>query len=185
MKLDPKTTAVLTLDIQEGLLGSVPGADLILPNAAKVVETARKGGFHLFHVGIGFEPGYPEISQKNKRFAAVKERGVFVKGSDTAKFHSSVYKTGDTVIYKHRYGAFTGNALEMILRAQGIETLVFFGITTSGIVLSTQRSAFDMDFNCVIVKDACVDRDEEVHRVLMEKVFTVQGTVISSADFEA
>jgi nicotinamidase-related amidase len=185
MKLDPKTTAVLTLDIQNGLLGSVLGADVILPNAAKVVEAARKGGFHLFHVGIGFEPGYPEISPKNKRFVAVKERGVFLKGSDTAKFHSSVYKTGDTVIYKHRYGAFTGNALEMILRAQDIETLVFFGLTTSGIVLSTLRLAYDLDFNCVVVKDACFDRDEEVHRVLTEKVFTDQGTVISSAEFVA
>jgi nicotinamidase-related amidase len=183
MKFDSKTTAVLTLDIQEGLLGTVPGADVILPQAAKVVDLARKDGFLLLHVGLGFEQGYPEISLKNKRFAAVKERGVFLKGSDTAKFHSSIYKPGDTVVYKHRYGAFAGNALEMILKARGIETLVFFGITTSGIVLSTMRLAYDMDFNCVVVKDACVDRDEEVHRVLTEKVFIVQGTVITAAEF--
>ncbi len=46
MKLDPKKTAVLSLDIQEGLLGFVPGAVACLPNAALVMEAARKGGFY-------------------------------------------------------------------------------------------------------------------------------------------
>ncbi len=105
----------------------------------------------------------------------VKERGLFVKGSDSAKTHPSVYKAGETVIYKHRVGAFAGNSLYMILKAQGIETLVLMGISTSGIVLSTIRAASDLDFQCVVVKDACFDPDEEVHRVLTEKVFAAQG----------
>src|SRR5277367_31094 len=102
MKLDPKKTAVLTLDMQEGILGFAPGAAAVFPTAAKVVEAARKGGFLLIHVGIGFEPGYPEIGTANKRFAMVKEKGIFAKGSDTAKIHPSLHQDGDTVIYKHR-----------------------------------------------------------------------------------
>jgi nicotinamidase-related amidase len=182
MKFNPQKTAVLTLDIQEGIFDFVPEATACLPAAAQMVEAARKGGFSLFHVGIGFEPGYPEISPNNKRFGMVKEHGIFIKGSDTAKFHSSIFKPGDSFIYKHRVSAFAGNALEMILRSQGIETLVFFGIATSGIVLSTIRQASDLDFQCVVVKDACFDPDEEVHRVLTEKVFASQGTVITSKE---
>jgi nicotinamidase-related amidase len=185
MKLDPKKTAVLTLDMQEGILGFVPGAKDVFSTAAQVVEAARKGGFFLLHVGIGFEPGYPEISPLNKRFAMVKERGVFVKGSDTAKIHPSLYKTGDTIIYKHRVSAFAGNSLQMILWAQGIENLVFFGISTSGIVLSTIRAAADLDFQCFVVKDACFDPEEEVHRVLTENVFANQGTVLTAKEFLA
>lgn len=184
MKLDPKKTAVLSLDIQEGLLGFVPGAAACVPNAAQVVEAARKGGFTLIHVGIGFEPGYPEISPSNKRFAMVKERGIFVKGSDSAKTLPAIFKPGDTVIYKHRVGAFAGNSLQMILRSKGIENLVFFGISTSGIVLSTLRLAADLDFQCFVVKDACFDPDEEVHRVLAEKVFAAQATVITAKEFQ-
>jgi len=184
MKLDPKKTAVLTLDIQEGIFGFVPGAVACLPNAALAVEAARKGGFPLFHVGIGFEPGYPEISPSNKRFAMVKERGVFLKGSDSSKIHSAIFKPGDMVIYKHRVGAFAGNALEMILKSQGIENLVFFGISTSGIVLSTVRLASDLDFQCYVVKDACFDPDEEVHRVLTEKVFAAQAAVMTAKEFQ-
>jgi nicotinamidase-related amidase len=184
IKMDPHKTAVLSLDIQEGIFGFVPGATAMLPKAAQVVEAARKGGFHLFHVGIGFEPGYPEIAPTNKRFMMVKERGLFAKGSDSAKIHPSVFKPGDTVIYKHRVGAFAGNSLQMILHSQGIENLVFFGISTSGIVLSTMRMAADLDFQCTVVKDACFDPDEEVHRVLTEKVFASQGTVITAKEFQ-
>jgi nicotinamidase-related amidase len=38
MKLDPKQTALLTLDFQKGILGFVPGAEAIIPNAAKAVD---------------------------------------------------------------------------------------------------------------------------------------------------
>jgi nicotinamidase-related amidase len=185
MKLDPKKTAVLSLDIQEGIFGFIPPAKAILPNASLVMEKARKGGFTIFHVGIGFESGYPEISPLNKRFAMVKERGIFVKGTDSAKIDPAIYKPGETVIYKHRVSAFAGNSLQMILRAQGIENLVLMGISTSGIVLSTIRAASDLDFQCIVVKDACFDPDEEVHRVLTEKVFAAQGTVITAKEFQS
>ncbi len=185
MKLDPKKTAVLSLDVQEGILGFVPGAEAIFPSAALVMETARKGGFFTAHVGIGFDPGYPEISPNNKRFSMMKERGSFIKGSDSARVHSSIFKPGERVIYKHRVSAFAGNSLQMILRAQGIEHLVLFGIATSGIVLSTLRAAADLDFQCTVIKDACFDRDEEVHRVLTEKVFASQAAVLTAKEFQS
>jgi nicotinamidase-related amidase len=49
--------------------------------------------------------------------------------------------------------------------------LVLFGITTSGITLSTLRLAFDLDFRCVVIKDACFGVDPEIHRVLTEEIF--------------
>jgi nicotinamidase-related amidase len=185
MKLAPGTTAVLTLDIQEGVVASMPGAEAILPQAAAVVELARTAGFLLLHVGLGFEPGYPEISPRHARFSLLRERGQYVKGSASARIHGAIWKPGDIVVHKHRVSAFSGNALQMILGARGIETLVLCGIATSGIVLSTLRAASDLDFQCVVVKDACCDRDEEVHRVLTEKVFVTQATVVTAAGLRA
>lgn len=182
--MNTNKTAVLSLDVQAGIFGFVPGADAVIPAATKVVETARKGGFHLLHVGIGFEPGYPEISPTHPTFGMVKERGIFLKGSESAQIHPSICKPGDTIIYKHRVSAFAGNALEMILRAKGIDTLVLFGIATSGIVLSTIRQAADLDYKTIVIKDACFDRDPEVHRVLTEKVFAAHGTVMTAAEFQ-
>jgi nicotinamidase-related amidase len=185
MPFDPRKTAVLSLDVQEPVMAFVAGAEAILPDAARVVDASRAAGLLVMHVGLGFEPGYPEISPNNARFSLLKERGLFIKGTASANIHSTICRPGDTVIYKHRVGAFSGNALEMILRARGVEHLVLFGIATSGIVLSTLRAASDLDFRCTVVKDACFDADQEVHRVLTEKVFASQATVLTTEAFRA
>lgn len=57
-----------------------------------------------------------------------------------------------------------------------------FGISTSGVVLSTVRWAADMDYRMVVVADACADRNEEVHRVLTEKVFPWQATMTTAQE---
>ena len=53
---------------------------------------------------------------------------------------------------------------------------------TSGVILSTVRLAADLDYNLVVVEDGCADRDPEVHKLLMERVFPRQGTVVSSGE---
>jgi len=65
----------------------------------------------------------------------------------------------------------------MILRSNNIETLLFTGILTQGVVLSTLRHASDMDYRAVVVADGCSDKDPDVQRVLMEKIFPLQARV--------
>ena len=67
--------------------------------------------------------------------------------------------------------------LEMLLRARGIRTLVLTRIATSGVVLSTLRQAADLDYRLVVLRDCCVDRNPEVHRVLLDQVFPRQAEV--------
>jgi nicotinamidase-related amidase len=185
MKLDPKKTAILTLDIQKGVFPFAPASESIVPNAAKAVEMGRKNHFHIIHVGLGFAEGHPEIPDFDFVFKKIKDNNLFVIGSPTAEFHKSLVQPKDLVIYKHRVGAFSENQLQLVLRSKGVENLVFFGISTSGIVLSTIRRAFDLDFRCTILKDACFDPDPEVHRILTEKVFLSQATVLTVDEFIA
>ncbi len=185
MILDHKNTALLTLDFQKRIFGFVPGAEAIVPNASKVLACAREQEFQIIHVGLGFSPGHPEISDVDTPFKRVKQNDLFVVGTPSAEFHSSIARPADLVVYKQRVGAFSENQLHLILRSRGIKNLVLFGISTSGIVLSTLRRAFDLDFRCVVIKDACFDGDSEVHRVLTEKVFVTQATVMTADAFIA
>jgi nicotinamidase-related amidase len=185
MNLDPQKTALLTLDFQNGIFGFVPGAEVIVPNAVKALEVARKRGLFVIHIGLGFSEAHPEISNSESLFKKVKDNNLFVKGTPSCEFHKAISLPDELVVYKQRVGAFSDNALQMILRCRGIDHLVFFGISTSGIVLSTVRRAFDLDFRCTIIKDACFDSDPEVHRVLTEKIFPLQATVIEAEAFVA
>jgi nicotinamidase-related amidase len=51
------------------------------------------------------------------------------------------------------------------------------------VVLSTLRQAADLDYGLIVLADACLDADPEVHRVLTEKVFPRQAEVSTVAQW--
>lgn len=107
-------------------------------------------------------------------------RVIFIGCSSVTNFQCI---SGDIVLTKRRLGAFAGTELEALLRSRGVTKLVLAGISTSGVVLSTLRWASDLDYDVTVLSDCCGDRDEEVHSMLMAKVFPRQATVINSASW--
>src|ERR1700721_675309 len=185
MKLDPQKTALLTLDLQKEVFGLVPDSERVMTMAAKAVAFARQNQFRIIHVGLGFSEGHPEIPDVEFPWLRLKQNNLFIKGTPSVEFHGDIFHPDDLRILKERVGAFSDNHLELVLRSRRIEHLVFFGIATSGIVLSTLRRAFDLDFRSVVLKDACFDSDPEVHRVLTEQVFPRQAWVAATDEFIA
>lgn len=187
LSLVPAHTAVLSMDMQAGIVGIyVPDQAAFTERAAEVLRRSRGSGMTVIHVQVGFRPGFPEIGPRNRLFASIKnspERQRLFQG-EAGQIHPAVAPVGDDiVITKHRVSAFTGTDLEMILRAKEIDTLVLFGIATSGVVLSTLLAAADRDYRIVVVKDCCADQDEEVHAALLERFFPRRGTVVTAAEF--
>jgi len=179
LQLDPKTSALLVMDFQTAIVDMVPAdREALLARTARLIDVARKVEMKVIYVVVGFRAGYPEVSPRNKSFGAVRGSGRFVEGSAGSEVHPAVApKPGDVMVTKHRVSAFAGTDLDMVLQANGVETLVLAGIATSGVVLSTVRHAADADYRMVVVADCCADGDPEVHRVLTEKVFVRQTTV--------
>jgi nicotinamidase-related amidase len=178
-------TALLIMDYQIGIVARTPnGSETALRQAGAVLSAARHAGIPVIYVQVGFRRGYPEVSKRNQNFSVMSQTGRFVIPDDPdAAIHPAVAPTPDDVIVvKKRISAFAGSDLEMILRALEIETLIIFGISTSGVVLSTVRQAADMDYRMIVVKDCCLDRDDEVHRVLTEKIFPPYATVLTSTE---
>jgi nicotinamidase-related amidase len=182
LSLDPKTSALLVMDFQTAVTEMVASnKDALLSRTSKLIDATRQAGMKVIYVVVGFRAGYPEVSPRNQSFGPIRESGRFAAGAAGTEVHVAVApRSGEVVVTKHRVSAFTGTDLEMILRANGVETLVLAGIATSGVVLSTLRHAADVDYRLVLVADCCADRDPEVHRVLTEKVFTRQATVTTA-----
>jgi nicotinamidase-related amidase len=185
--LDPGTSALLVMDFQTAVVEMVPAdKDSLLPRTARLIAVARRVGMKVIYVVVGFRAGYPEVSPRNQSFGPIQESGRFAEGSVGTEVHPAVaLRLGEVVVTKHRVSAFAGTDLDMILRANGIETLVLTGIATSGVVLSTIRHAADADYKLVVVADCCSDRDPEVHRVLTEKVFPRQARVTTAEEVVA
>jgi nicotinamidase-related amidase len=158
--------------------------EILLERAEASLAAARRAALLVIFVVVRFREGYPEVSPRNKRFSALKAAGRLREGTSGAEIHARLApRSGESVVTKRRVGAFSTTDLEAILRAHGITTLALSGIATSGVVLSTVRWAADLDYRLIVLADACADRDDEVHRVLTEKVFPAQATVLSTQAF--
>ncbi|GAA5053146.1 cysteine hydrolase family protein [Streptomyces similanensis] len=170
-------TALLVMDLQQAIVGRVPGLDAdFTPRLARAVAAARTAGVPVVHVVVGFRPGRPE-AKSSPLFGALPE-GAFTDGDPGAEIHPDVApRPGEAVVTKKRVSAFAGSDLELVLRGEGVDHLVLAGLATSGVVLSTVRQAADLDYRLTVLADGCADRDAEVHRVLTEKVFPHQGEV--------
>jgi len=184
--INPARTAVLIMDYQNDILGMLP-EDVrgpLIERATTILREARQIKLQIIYVVVRFREGYPEVNPQNKLFSNLKQAGRLVEGTQGAEIDPRLApQPGDIVVTKRRVGAFSTTDLETILRSKNISKLVLFGISTSGVVLSTVRWAADMDYSLAIVSDACADRDPEVNRVLMDKVFPWQATVVNSREF--
>lgn len=176
------------MDCQNGIVSIYTKGekDGFVARAAGVLNHARASRMTVIHVKVDFRPGLPEISSQNQLFGAIKNspqhQSLFQE--PLGNIHPALAPTEDeVVIVKHRVSAFTGTDLAMILRANNIDTLVLFGIATSGVVLSTLLEASDADFRVAVIKDCCADLDADLHEALLAKLFPSRATVLSATDF--
>ena len=186
--IDPLRTAVLSMDCQAGIVSiyAREEKEAFMGRVASVLKHARAAGMRVIHVRVGFREGLPEVSARNALFGAVKasEQHQRLFREPLGAIPESIAPEGDeVVITKHRISAFAGTDLAMILRANEIETLVLFGIATSGVVLSTLTNASDADYRLVVISDCCVDMDAGLHDCLMGRLFPTRGRVMSTEEF--
>ena len=187
LSFDIGRTALLAMDCQAGLVSIyAKPQEEFLDRAASVLRAARNAGMTVIHVRVGFRPNLPEVSPRNKLFAAIKASSQHQKlfeGAAGAIHPSLGPEPGDIIVTKHRVDAFVGTDLEMILRTRDIDTLVLFGIATSGVVLSTLLHACDADYQLFVIADCCADLDAELHRTLLARLFPQRAGVVAAGRF--
>jgi nicotinamidase-related amidase len=180
--LTESSTVLLVMDVQRGVADRHPGD--VVERAAEAVGAARDAGLPVIFVRVAFRPGHPEISPRNRTFAALREAGGLLE--DDSPIHPALAPLpGEPIVTKRRVSAFAGSDLDVLLRAREAHSLVLCGIATGGVVLSTLRAAADLDFELTVLRDACADADPEVHRVLLDKVFPRQADVVDVATWAA
>ena len=175
-------SVLLVMDYQNGIVERI-GDEKVLEAAVRAVAAARSAGMPVMFVRVAFRPGYPEAAASNQTFSAIAKaagESMQEQGPGTQVHAALEPREDEPVILKRRVSAFAGSDLDVLLRAAGAERLVLAGLSTSGVVLSTLRQAADLDFRLTVLSDACGDPDEEVHRVLLEKVFPRQATVTTT-----
>lgn len=185
VSLDRTHTALLIADFYEAMMTTLPHAveRQVVAKTQALQQAARTTGMLLCYSATVFRPGYIEISDRNKTFSARKQSGQPAVSDPIQLIHAAVRPAeGEVVVGKHRVNALYGTDLELVLRANAIDTLVILGYATSGVVLSTVRYAADLDYRLIVVEDCCADQEPEVHAFLCQRLFPRQAEVVTAED---
>jgi nicotinamidase-related amidase len=172
-KIMPLTTldtnaALIVIDLQKGLVATpvVHPIDGIIGRSAQLARAFRERGLPVVLISVaGGAPGRTDVARHRMSLPPdftelVPELGQHVD---------------DILITKQRVGAFLGTSLDEILRQRGVTQIFLTGIATSNGVEATARSAYDLGYNLVLVTDAMTDRDADMHRHSVEKIFPRLG----------
>jgi ureidoacrylate peracid hydrolase len=190
---DPKTTAVLIVDLQNDFLhpeGAYGRAGQSSPEIAALPErllpllnAVREAGGWVVSTQFTLVPGKggePFISKHLKQLRPFLAKGDF----EPASWGNSLVdllQPADITIEKVAYSAFYQTRMEFALSRAGIKTLMVCGIVTNGGVASTVRDAHVRDFHTITLEDGCAAFSPEVHNSAIKSLSTVGG-VISIAE---
>ena len=181
--LDIKKSILLLMDYQNGIVGSIPIADKIINRMTLLLKQCRDKGLPVGYVRVALnKEEFKEVSANNKTFHQLIENRFLDTAEDTQIDQRVKPQLKDIIVRKRRVGAFSTTDLDERLAERGIDTIILAGFSTSGVVLSTIRDAADKDYRIYVLEDACADSDPEVHRLLINKIFPRQASVIKIAD---
>lgn len=153
----------------------------IIPPLSETLQHAREHGVLVCHVGFltlsnHFSDTAPWLSQRRRSTYA--SDSIAMQGSDGAAFIDELAPRADEVeIRKHRYSAFKGTNLDMVLRANDIKTVIPVGVSTNVCVESTIRDAFELGYYVCVPADLCASWDRELHNATLKNVTARFGIV--------
>lgn len=204
LRVDPKRTAVVTVDMHRGHLDPAVATMPVQADQAAAVVTAaerllagsRGLGCAVVHVVMHHwlrPDGTPE-NLRNPFWRAVEEarQSLSPTARTTISGHNlpgSVQtqiiprlgpRPGDHVVTsKHRLSAFFETDLDALLRGLGIETVVLIGINTNTCVLCSAFEAFNRDYAVVVVSDCVASLyGDDLHAFGLANVARCLGWVV-------
>jgi len=162
--IDPARTALINVDLQnvfvEGYEFSAENGPDVVQRLNKLARVCREHGVMVIHTinelradgsnrGVGAEvvTAYLQSTRANRK-------GGITAGTDPAKLHDSLeVEESDVLLTKPRYGSFTGTDLDLILRSQGIDSVIVGGIATNVCCDTTAREANMRDYKVFFLSD--------------------------------
>jgi nicotinamidase-related amidase len=172
LKLDPKTTALVLIDLQNGIVAMnvhpQPSAQVV-ERAQRLAQAFRSVHAPVVIVTVGTLPDggdalAPTLDTPPPPAAAKPDNWAMIVAELGAQ-------PSDIKIVKRQWGAFYGTELDLQLRRRGIRTIVLAGISTNVGVESTARDAFERGYDQVFVADAMASPSIEAHENTLKVTF--------------
>lgn len=191
-ELDPSTTALLVVDIQndfchpDGVCGKAgyPVAETwnAAEKSSQLLKVAREAGSLVIHIFLRVD-WQNDSEVWLSQLLRLKQPGLCTPNSFGEAAYTGVEPLPDEpIIYKPRYSGFVNTNLEALLRERGINTIVVCGVATNICVESTVRDGFMRDFEVIIAGDASGAFSETMHQASLDVMHLAFGVVAPVAE---
>eukprot|EP00617_Octactis_speculum_P027028 CAMPEP_0185748202 /NCGR_PEP_ID=MMETSP1174-20130828/6872_1 /TAXON_ID=35687 /ORGANISM="Dictyocha speculum, Strain CCMP1381" /LENGTH=233 /DNA_ID=CAMNT_0028423745 /DNA_START=35 /DNA_END=736 /DNA_ORIENTATION=- len=160
----------------------------VLGKTASVMAKARGAGVKIMHSPISFKADHSDNPNGGLGIlAGCKDGQLFTEGTWNAEICDAVKPADGDIIIQGKKGldAFPGTDLEHQLRENGIETIVLAGYLTNCCVESTMRTAYELGFNVITLKDCTATTTPEGQTAATEGTYGFFSTPMTAAEFEA
>jgi len=187
LTLDPRTTALVLIDLQKGIVAR----ELTPYSAAKVLESAVRVGQRFndleglivpVHVAFSAD-GADRLQQPVDAPMPAPPGGIPPEWAELAPEIAAL--SSGVVITKRQWSAFHGTELDLQLRRRKISTIVLGGIATNFGVESTARDAWQHGYEVVIAEDMCSSMGAGLHEFAIQKILPRVARIRSTADILA
>ncbi len=180
--VDPKRAALLIWDMEYAIGPNASNYKEILANLQQVATAARQAGVPVFYsVQTPFDVAKEEagvwVRIRMKR-AKASDPNQLLQEKDDPHGREIVAElkpqAQDISFQKRRPDGFVGTDFDLMLRSRGVGTLLIGGVATEGGVEGTARTARNLGYDVVILKDCVGSRSREQHEMalkLMEAAF--------------
>jgi nicotinamidase-related amidase len=129
---------------------------------------------------VAYKPDYSDAGTFIKKVPALH---VLVEGSKMVEIDKRIApQDGERVVVKKFASAFFGTDVAERLHAEGVDTVVITGCSTSGCVRATAIDSMQNGFHTIVVKEAVGDRAQGPHEANLFDIDTKYGDVISLAE---
>ena len=181
-KLNPKSTALVLIDLQQGVVGMQlkprTGND-VLANATKVAQQFRDAHALVVLVRVAFAEDFADAPPRN--VDQPMQRPADGLPAEWSTLAPGLMVPGDLVVTKRQWSAFHGTELDLQMRRRGVRTIVLGGIATNFGVESTARQAWEHNYDVVVLEDLCASASAELHEMALRHVFPRFSRVTSSS----
>jgi len=178
--LDPKTTALVIIDLQRGIVARQTGphaAADVVARAAKLADAFRAAGATVVLVNVAYAANRADLLQP----PVDSPNPPHTPRPDWAQLVDELgAREDDLRITKHQWGAFYGTELDLQLRRRGVRTIVLCGIATNFGVESTARDGWERNYAIVFAEDAMAGVSDGAHQFAVTTIFPRIGRVRST-----
>ena len=165
------------LDEQSPLYAGVEDARA---SCVRVLAAARAAQIPVLHTRVEFQPGGADGGVFFRKVGALE---CFVRGNPLGDYGEGLEPAEDeTVVVKQYASGFFGTSLASTLTSLGIDTLIITGVSTSGCVRATALDACQHGFVPIVVREACGDRDPQVHEANLFDLDAKYADVVSEQE---